>query len=809
MRQGPLAPSRVLDLCGAEGDAITRIFADLGADVLKIEPPGGSPARTVSPTIAGAGVRFALDNAGKRSAILDSDRGADRDRLMELAATADIVVDCGCSGGLAEFGTSCAELAARFPRLVALSVSDFGSSGPHASRVATDAVFYAMSTPLSRSGPTAGRPVLPPYGLASATAAVQAAWACLVAHYHQLRTGRGDFIDFSRFEAVVQSLDPPFGSEGQAAAGVKRSAELWRGRPRNQHIYPIFRCGDGHVRICLLSPRQWRGMRAWLGEPEQFADPKFDTIAARYAASRELNTLIAELFAPVPMADLVREGQARGVPIAAVLSPARALGSEHFREAGALTETTIASGIASGNIPGTTPGITITIPRSPFVVDGTHTGPAGPAPQAGADEPVWAATQSAAAQRMAGDRTGDWTLSRPFDGIRILDLGVIVAGGELGRLFADLGAEVIKVESAAYPDGLRQTPPGWPMSRSWALTHRNEYSLGLDLRHPDGAEIFARMVAESDAVFANFKPGTLAALGFDYERLCAINPRVVLAESSAFGATGPWSARMGYGPLVRATTGVSRLWTSSDPADDDFYDATTIFPDHVVARITAIAALAALVRRDRTGRGAAVHVSQAEVAVNQLAAAFVTEAARSAGLPIGEDAAVHGVYPCAGDDEWCVISIRSEADRTAIAEAIGIGELPCESSDLDAAISAWTATEDKSAVADLLQRAGVPAAAMNRAVDVLADPQIRYRKLFTDLTHPLFTEPMPTETGPAPYTHIPPAELRPAPTPGQHTREICQKVLALDTGEIDSLIASGALFGPTEVPGPGGRGDGC
>ena len=164
-----------------------------------------------------------------------------------------------------------------------MSVTDFGADGPRASWRATDPVFYALSTALSRSGPTAGRPVLPPNGIASATAAVQAAWAALVAYYHRLRYGTGDYIDFSRFEAVVQSLDPPFGSEGQAAVGQKRSSELWRGRPRNQQIYPTFACRDGHVRICLLSPRQWRGMRSWLGEPEQFADPKFDTIAARYA----------------------------------------------------------------------------------------------------------------------------------------------------------------------------------------------------------------------------------------------------------------------------------------------------------------------------------------------------------------------------------------------------------------------------------------------------------------------------------------------------------------------------------------------
>ena len=756
-----LQPLRVLDLGGAESDAVSRLFADLGADILKIETPAGSPARQALPSVAGASVPNALHNANKRSAVLDPADAADRGRLMELAGTADIVVD---DGALAAFGTSCAALAEQFDHLVALSVTDFGTKGPYASWRATDPVLYAMSTALSRTGPTSGTPVLPPTGVASATAAVQAAWAALASYYHRLRCGAGEYIDFSRFEAVVQSLDPPFGSEGQAAVGLKRSSELWRGRPRNQQIYPIFPCSDGYVRICLLSPRQWRGMRAWLGEPQRFADPKFDAIGARYAASRELNEAIAELVAAQTMDDLVAGGQRRGVPIAAVLTPAQALSSEHFRAVGALADVEIGAGAG------------VSVPVGPFVVDGRHAGYTTPAPSLGADEAAWTTQRFDTTQtiRAAG---------QPFEGVRILDLGVIVAGGELGRLFADLGAEVIKIESAAYPDGLRQAPPGQVMSRSWALTHRNEYGLGLDLRHPSGAEIFEKLVAGADAVFANFKPGTLASLGFSYERLRELNPRILLAESSAFGATGPWSARMGYGPLVRATTGVTWLWTSEEAPHGSFYDATTIFPDHVAARITAVATLAAMIGRERTGTGAHVHISQAEVAVNQLATAYVAEAARAAHLPVVDDTAVHAVYPCDGDDEWCVVSLRDDDDRAALSAVTG-GVDVCE----------WTSARDKTKVAHLLQRAGVPAAPMNRAVDVLADPQITFRKVFSHMAHPLFDAPMPTETGPAPYRHIPPAELRPAPMPGEHTREICQKLLAMDAEVTDRLIAEGVLF---------------
>lgn len=764
MSAAPLALLRVLDLGGAESDGVGRLLADLGADVLKIEPPGGSQARREGPSVAGTSVRFALQNANKRSAVLDPSDAADRERLIELAAAADIVVDSGDPGTAATFGTSCAALSQRFGHLVALSVTDFGASGPRAGWRATDAELYALSTALSRTGPTTGTPVLPPIGVASATAAAQATWAALAAYYRRLRDGTGDYIDFARLEGVLQSLDPPYGSEGQAAVGMKRANELWRGRPRNQQIYPIFGCRDGYVRICLLSPRQWQAMFGWLGEPEQFADPKFATIAARYAASRELNALIADLFRDKTREELVAEGQTRGVPIAAVLNPQETLSSSHFCEVDALTSTELG------------PGADAVVPTGPFVVDGRRAGLTRPAPAPGAHDAVWTDGTRRA-------ESGAEPVRRPFEGLRILDLGVIVAGGELGRLFADLGAEVIKIESAAYPDGLRQTPPGMTMSRSWALTHRNEYSLGLDLRHPDGADVFARLVGESDAVFANFKPGTLASLGFSYDRLRELNPAIVLAESSAFGASGPWSARMGYGPLVRATTGVTWLWTSPDAGPGEFYDATTVFPDHVSARVTAIAALAALVQRHTTGTGAHVHISQAEAAVNQLATTYVAEAARAAGLPVAEDGAVHGVYPCAGDDEWCVVSIRSDEDRAALATVVG-----------DTDLATWTAARDKTVAANTLQQAGIAAAPMNRAVDVLDDPQVRFRNTYTDMVHPLFDAPMPTETRPAPFTNIAPAELRPAPMPGEHTREICQKVLGLTAEDIDRLIAQDALF---------------
>jgi crotonobetainyl-CoA:carnitine CoA-transferase CaiB-like acyl-CoA transferase len=787
---------RVLDLSDGDTDAVARLLADLGADVLKVEPPGGCPARAEPPTLAGTSIPFALHNANKRSIVLDPSDGNDRRSLVELAGTADIVVDSGLPGQAVAYGTSCAELADHYHHLVALDISDFGASGPRSSWRATDPVFYALSGALSRSGPTTGTPVLPPDGIASATAAVQAAWSALVAYYNRLRCGTGDYIDFSRFDAVTTALDPVFGAHGQVAA-ARPKRDRWRGRPKNQDAYPIYACRDGYVRICVMSPRQWHGLRSWLGEPSQFQDPKYDVIGERFAAWPQIGALIADLFANETMDELVSAGQAHGVPIAAVLTPAQAMTSEHFAATGALVDAELA------------PGVHTDVPVGSFVVDGRHTGFRTAAPAVGSGDALWRAEPAPT----GGSGRG----ARPLEGIRTVDLGIIIAGGETSRLLGDLGAEVIKVESAAYPDGLRQARVGEAISESFAWTHRNSLGLGLDLRSTEGKRIFGHLVAEADLVLANFKPGTLAALGFSYEQLRELNPKIVLAESSAFGDAGPWSARMGYGPLVRANTGVTRLWTSPDhdTASGDsrhpFYDATTIFPDHVVGRITALGALAALIHRDRTGAGSRVHISQADVVINQLDTRYVTEALlRALSAPeageIDDDTGVDVVCPCAGDDEWCVISIRSNADWRCLAGVLGRPELADDASfvtgaarmanrsELVTVLSSWTCAHTRLQAADTLQAAGVPAGQMNRPPDIPEDPQLLERNVFSDMTHPLIDHPLPAETGPALFRHIPPAPQRPAPLAGQDTREICTNVLAMAPERTEQLIADGVLF---------------
>jgi crotonobetainyl-CoA:carnitine CoA-transferase CaiB-like acyl-CoA transferase len=361
---------------------------------------------------------------------------------------------------------------------------------------------------------------------------------------------------------------------------------------------------------------------------------------------------------------------------------------------------------------------------------------------------------------------------RPLEGLRVLDLGVIVFGAEAGRLFADQGADVVKIENSRFPDGARQSFGAGQMGIGFAYGHRNKRGLAVDLRNDAGAALFRRLVSQADVVLSNFKPGTLESLGLGYDEMARVNPAVVVAESSAFGPSGPWSHRMGYGPLVRACTGLTSMWRYPDGA---FADAMTVYPDHAAARVVAMATLALVLRRRRTGRGGLVTVSQAETVLMQMAGSAVS----------GSD-----VYPCAGDDEWVVVTLRDDEDRRRLEAVTGGLEL-----------EAWTELRSPREAMEVLQAAGIPAGAMLRVAELPDDPHLAAREFFATLEHPLLPESLTCERGPARFERIPDPELRAAPLYGEHTREVCREWLAMEDPEIDELLAAGVLDQTaTQVP---------
>jgi crotonobetainyl-CoA:carnitine CoA-transferase CaiB-like acyl-CoA transferase len=760
----PLAGLRVLELTDGAAQHCGRYLADLGAQVILVEPPGGSADRADR-------VAFGLRNANKHSVLLDLDGEAGRAELLRLAGDADILLESMRWETAQRRRLTPDTLRQALPGLVVVSVTAFGRTGPYRDFEATEAVLAALGGVLSRSGRPGAEPVLPPPGLIGHTVAVHAAWAALVAYVSRLRTGTAEHVDVSALEAVVHGFDPGFGTQGSAAAG--RAESFPRGRPDAANFYPVFRCADGDVRLCLLSRRQWRAMFDWLGSPAEFADPRYDAIPVRFAAAGRLNPLIAALFAGHKRADLVAEGARRGVPVAGVLTPDEVLTASHFTEAGTLIDAEIGDGVRAR------------VPSGYVRVNGARAGLRQPAPEPGQHDPAALGARPEPPVLGLDEGPGDGLPGGPLAGLRVLDLGVIVFGAELGRLLADQGADVIKVENSAFPDGLRQTRRGGGMNASFAWGQRNKRGLGLDLRSEAGGRLFTELVRQADVVLANFKPGTLETLGMSHAELSRINPRIIVSDSSAFGSAGPWRTRMGYGPLVRASCGVSALWQDRAGA---FCDGATVYPDHVAAHVAAVAVLAAVIGRGRSGRGAALETAQADVAVTHLGPVL-------AASPPGAGTGTARVLRCAGDDEWFVIDVRDRRDRARLAGILGAPEPSGDDPGADGlvALATWAAVRTPHEVMGELQAAGVPAGVMLRLPDLLADPHLAERESFRTMSHDLLSGPVPANARAARFSGIPDPPLRPAPVPGEHTRQIARGLLHLSEPEIDRLVHDGVL----------------
>lgn len=753
----PLRSVRVIDAADEVGEAAARLLADLGAETVKVHLPplehtGAGPRHD------GVALGPLVRNANKSAVAPEA--------LDDLLPGADIVLTTPRTAPLVDTEAH--------PHLVVVVSSPFGTTGPRAGWQATERTLLALSGSLSRSGRPGDWPLLPPDGLAQATVSTQTAWTALVAHLQRRRTGQGQVIDLSHHEALVTGLDPAFGVQGSAAAG--RSGRIRRDRPPADS-YPVYPCADGYVRLCLLAKRQWRGMFEWLGSPEEFADPKYDSISARVQAAVRLDPQIAALFASSPGAELVDEAARRGVPLAQVLTLGEALQTQHFRQSGTVREVELA------------PGLHVGLPVGCVDVDGTRHGFRTPA-QARPNDHGWA-------PRSVRDGFLGAPAELPFTGLRVLDLGVIVFGAEVGRAFADLGADVIKIESLAFPDGLRQTRGGESMNASFAWGQRNKRSLGLDLRSERGRTLFLDLARESDVVLSNFKPGTLNSLDIGYDVLRELNERIIVLESAAFSSKGPWARRLGYGPLVRAACGISSLWKYS--ADDtECWDGVTVYPDHVAAKVAAVGVAAVLLDREQTGRGGHVEVGQSDVVLHQLAPYAAQESLDPGSIQAQGNrkrVAFGGLYACAGDDEWAVIEARDETEIDLLRKAIGAPD----GADLEASVSAWAAAHRPREVMEVLQAAGVPAAAMHRLDEIAGDPQLVARGTFTRMHHPALELELPTENTAAPFGRLSLPPPAPAPAVAEHTRVVLADVLGLDGRAIDELVLSGAVHEGTTV----------
>ncbi len=786
---------RVVDLADERGELCGRLLADLGADVIRIEPPGGARSRALPPLHDGQSLYFAYRNMGKRGLALELDDPAGRAELHRQLAGSDAMLESFPPGWLRARDLAPAALIERHPHLIVTSITDFGQTGPYRDRVATSAVVDAMSGQMWRAGAADREPLIPPGAFGHDIAATTAAYATLLACHQRLRSGAGQHIDLSALEAGAQCTDWSYPA---ATLARNQGDERVEKREGSGAMYPIYRCRDGFVRLVIFTPRQWRAMWEWLGSPEAFADPYWELLPSRLTNGDVLAGLYEAHFAPMAMRDICVQAQGRGIACTPVLTPDQVLENEHLVARGSFVEAEIA------------PGLRARVAAGFHEIDGERAGARGPAP---------ALDEHGAALRAEPlvPRAGQAAIplpAAPLEGVRVLDFGVGGVGTEGGRMLAEYGADVIKVESSRYPDFIRVIR-GSEMSWAYASSNRSKRGFGLNLRHPGGRRILRELVRRADVVIENYATGKQDDLGIGWADVQRMNPRCSMVSSQLLGSRGPWAHWTGYGPSTQPMGGMVHLWSYPDASAPA--GGGSAFPDHLTGRHVALLAVAALLERERSDRGHHCEAAQVETVTGMLGDLLLLAALEPGSVgPLGnrsQRGAPWGAYPCAGDDQWCVITVRDDADWAALCRALGSPDWASDDRwrtaqgrlagqvDLDACLGSWTRSRDKYAVARELQAAGVPAGPMLTARETLDDAHFAARRFERPVAQPGLG--LIGLDGPAfRAMGMPDARVEAAPRVGEHTREICRDVLVIPDGELEALIDEGVL----EVRPPDGAG---
>ena len=394
----------------------------------------------------------------------------------------------------------------------------------------------------------------------------------------------------------------------------------------------------------------------------------------------------------------------------------------------------------------------------------------------------------------------------PLAGLRVIEMGSLIAGPFCGQVLGDFGAEVIKLEDPGTGDPMRQWGRSKPKGLSpwWPVIGRNTKSVTLDLRTDEGRNIARALIAKADVVVENFRPGTLEKWGMGYDALAATNPGLVMARVSGFGQTGPYAKRAGYALVGEAMGGLRHITGEPDrhPAR-----AGISIGDSLSGLNAALGVMMALHARDRTGKGqvvdAAIYESVLTVMENLITEYDLTGYVRERSGAVLPGIAPSNVYPTKSG-ELVLIGANQDTLFRRLCDLMGRPDLADDpryrdhaargvnQAELDARIAAWTLDQDIDALLPKLEAAGLATGRIYRAPDMIADPQFVARESIVTVAHPVFGEIKMQNAFPR-LTETPGGVRWPGPTLGEHTDAVLAEVAGLSAEVVEGLRAKGVV----------------
>ncbi|MBI2861757.1 MAG: CoA transferase [Chloroflexi bacterium] len=719
---------RVIEVAeGWAGPLCGRLLMELGAEVIKVEPPKGDWLRAWPPIKNGVSHAFQVTSCGKKSVVIDLESAEGRQQFRALIEHADILVEDRPAGYLDWLGFGYEALSRSNPGLIHCSLTPFGRVGPLANWVGTDLTVQAVSGVMATSGYRDGPAIRAGARYADHVAAFVAATAILAAVNERDRTGLGQFADISLYDSMVVLLSNFLVS--QVASGLR----ILRDGSHHPLVAPsgVYPTSDGWVIIYANDDKHWVAMAKAMGREDLLDEPRFKDRGGRRTLADELDVFVIEWTKTKTRDEVIRVMEEILVPAGPIFDVAQLLADPHFEARGMVAKV---SDPKAGKF--TIPGPIFKLSETPDMV--SH-----PAPALGAHtEEVFSslkARPTAAAKPVAGGSGTNH--GKALEGIRVLEVGMATTGPYATKILGTLGAEVIKIEPPG-GEATRSVPPRMNgLSYGFnAITNIGKRSLTLNTMSDHGKAIFYELVRTADVLQENFSPGRMDQWGIGYEQLSEVNPGLIYNSTCGFGQKGPYSYKRAYDTVIQGMSGIMSI---TGPEGGPPMRVGVSAADMTGAISAPVAILAALHYRNRMGKG-----QRSDLAMQDATAWLTGEAwtiYEATGQPPGPMGnrhwliAPHNVYQ-AKDGPVAIAAERGE-EWQSLARAMERLDLlqdprfatmagrRAEVEALDAEIGAWVGKLSVAEVVEQCQRARVPTAPVLELDAAFQHPHAQAREM--------------------------------------------------------------------------------